>query len=171
MIFETSITAGLALGMPLVFDCFVAAGMSMCDGWIGRDAMTWQFVLGIGMACAVTALSIPILFTEKLEILGRPIGQRILRYGSLDDFAIWGVLALIVLDWTRAGRQVGFLLVLAVFSYGFRKLMVWLQERDHWYIGLIWLAACGFAAYWGGFALHGGRYFGRDRHGWSHHGW
>jgi Kef-type K+ transport system membrane component KefB len=147
---ETSITAGLALGMPLVFGCFVAAGMLMDDGWIGHEAMTWQFVLGIGMACAVTALPILILLMEKLEILRQPIGQRILRYASLDDVVIWGVLALILLDWTRVGRQVGFLVVLSVSSYGFRKLMVRVQERDRWYIGLIWLAACGLAADWAG---------------------
>jgi Kef-type K+ transport system membrane component KefB len=28
--------------------------------------------------------------------------------------------------------------------------MRWVQERDRWYIGLIWLAACGFAADWAG---------------------
>lgn len=28
---------------------------------------------------------------EKLEILRQPVGQRILRYASLDDVAIWGV--------------------------------------------------------------------------------
>ena len=41
-------------------------------------------------------------------------GQRILRYASLDDIAIWGVLALILLDWERVGRQAGFLVVFAV---------------------------------------------------------
>jgi Kef-type K+ transport system membrane component KefB len=87
---------------------------------------------------------------EKLEILRQPLGQRILRYASLDDVAIWGVLALILLDWTRIGRQVGFLVVLALSSYGFRRLMVWVRERDRWYLGLIWLAACGFAADWAG---------------------
>jgi Kef-type K+ transport system membrane component KefB len=66
------------------------------------------------MACAVTALPILILFMEKLEILRQPLGQRILRYASLDDVAIWGVLALILLDWTRIGRQVGFLVLLAL---------------------------------------------------------
>jgi len=147
---ETSITAGLALGTPLVFGCLVAAGMLRYDGWIGSEATTWQFVFGIGMACAVTALPILILLMGKLEILRQPIGQRILRYASLDDIAIWGVLALILLDWTRIGRQGGFLVVFAVSSYGFRKLMIAIAERDRWYIGLIWLAACGFAADWAG---------------------
>jgi Kef-type K+ transport system membrane component KefB len=38
------------------------------------------------------------LFMEKLAILRQSRGQRILRYASLDDIAIWGVLALILLD-------------------------------------------------------------------------
>jgi Kef-type K+ transport system membrane component KefB len=28
--------------------------------------------------------------------------------------------------------------------------MVWLPEKDRWYVGLIWLAACGFGADWSG---------------------
>jgi hypothetical protein len=105
---ESSITAGLALGTPLLFGCLAAGLMLLHDGWIGPQAMTWQFVLGIGMACAVTALPILILLMEKLAILRQPIGQRILRYASLDDIAIWGVLALILMDWVRVGRQLGF---------------------------------------------------------------
>ena len=87
---------------------------------------------------------------ENLDILRQPIGQRILRYASLDDVAIWGVLALILLDWTRVGRQIGFLLVFALAAWGFRKLMVRIPERDRWFVSLIWLAACGFAADWAG---------------------
>lgn len=147
---ESSITAGLALGTPLLFGCVAAAGMLMYDGWIGSKAMTWQFVLGVGMACAVTALPILILLMEKLEILRQPIGQRMLRYASLDDVAIWSVLALILMDWQRVGKQGAFLLAFAVLCYGFRKLMVWLQERDRWYVGLIWLAVCAFGADWAG---------------------
>ena len=119
-------------------------------GWIGPRAMNWQFVLGVGMACAVTALPILILLMEKLEILRQPIGQRILRYASLDDIAIWGVLALILLDWDRVGRQLGFLVAFGVATVGFRRLMAWLQERDRWYVALIWLALCGFGADWSG---------------------
>lgn len=147
---ESTITASLALGMPLIFGCVAAMGMLMYDGWIGPNGMTWQFVLGVGMACAVTALPILILLLEKLEILRQPIGQRVLRYASLDDVAIWGVLALILLDWTRVGRQIGFLIAFAILAYAFRKLMVWLEERDRWYVAFIWLAACGFAADWAG---------------------
>lgn len=147
---ESTITAGLALGMPLLFGCVAAMGMLMYPGWMGAKAMTWQFVLGVGMACAVTALPILILLMEKLEILRQPIGQRILRYASLDDIAIWGVLALILLDWTRVGRQIGFLISFAIATFLYRKIMLWLEERDRWYVGLIWLAACSFAADWAG---------------------
>ena len=119
-------------------------------GWKGAQAHDWQFVLGVGMACAVTALPILILLMEKLEILREPIGQRILRYASLDDIAIWGVLALILLDWDRVGRQLGFFVVFAAATFAFRRLMAWLQERDRWYVAPIWLAACALAADWAG---------------------
>src|SRR5687768_10181147 len=108
---ETGITAGLALGVPLLFGCIAALLIVRKTGWIGSEAQPWQFVLGIGMACAVTALPILILLMEKLEILRQPIGQRILRYASLDDVAIWAVLALILMDWTRIGRQLTFLII------------------------------------------------------------
>ena len=147
---ESGITAGLALGVPLAFGAVVGAGLLMYPGWIGPKAMTWQFVVGIGMSCAVTALPILILLMEKIDILRQPIGQRILRYASVDDIAIWGVLALILMDWERVGKQAGFLLAFAVVGYAFRKLMAWMPERDRWYAGLIWLAACGFGADWAG---------------------
>jgi Kef-type K+ transport system membrane component KefB len=147
---ESGITAGLALGTPLLFGGIAAAGMLMYEGWMGPKAMTWQFVMGVGMACAVTALPILILFMEKLEILRQPIGQRILRYASMDDIAIWGVLALILMDWQRVGKQAGFLFGFAVVGYFFRTLMVRLPERDRWYVGLTWLAVCGLGADWSG---------------------
>jgi Kef-type K+ transport system membrane component KefB len=147
---ETTITAGFALATPLLLGGIAAAGMLRHDGWIGPRAMSWQFVLGVGMACAVTALPILILLMEKLEILRQAIGQRILRYASLDDVAIWGVLALILMDWQRITMQGAFLLAFAFCSYGFRKLMAWLPERDRWYVGLIWLTVCAFGADWSG---------------------
>lgn len=147
---ESGITAGLALGMPLLFGCLAAAGLLLADGWMGPKALTWQFILGVGMACAVTALPILILLMEKLEVLRQPIGQRILRYASLDDIAIWGVLALILMDWERVGKQLAFLLAFAVLGYGFRRLMIWLAECDRWYVALIWLAVCSFGADWAG---------------------
>jgi Kef-type K+ transport system membrane component KefB len=151
---ESSITAGLALGTPLLFGSIAATGLVIgpfaSSGWIGSGAMTWQFILGIGMACAVTALPILILLMEKLDILRQPIGQRILRYASIDDIAIWGVLAIILLDWTRVGRQLAFLVSFALATYAYRQLMRWLQERDRWYVALIWLATCSLAADWAG---------------------
>jgi Kef-type K+ transport system membrane component KefB len=147
---ESTVTAGLALGMPLLFGSAAALTLLGTEGWVGPKAMTWQFVLGIGMACAVTALPILILLMEKLEILRQPIGQRILRYASMDDVAIWGVLALILMDWQRVGRQAGFLVAFALVSIAFRKFIAWLPERDRWYVGLIWLAACAFGADWSG---------------------
>jgi Kef-type K+ transport system membrane component KefB len=147
---ESGITAGLALGTPLVFGCLVAMGMLAFDGWMGSRALPWQFVVGVGMACAVTALPILILLLERLDVLRQPIGQRILRYASLDDIAIWAVLATILLDWTRMGRQIGFLVVFGIATLLFRRIMAWLQEADRWYVSLIWLAVCGLGADWAG---------------------
>jgi Kef-type K+ transport system membrane component KefB len=147
---ESVITASLALGTPLLFGCIVALGMLGYAGWKGAQAADWQFVAGVGMSCAVTALPILILLMEKLEILRQPIGQRILRYASLDDIAIWGVLALILLDWTRVGRQLGFLFGFVAAAWTYRRLMVRIPQRDRLPVALIWLAACAFAADWSG---------------------
>lgn len=147
---ETAVTAGLALGSPLLLGCAAAAVIASYPGWMGGGAEHWQFIAGIGMACAVTALPILILLLEKLEILRQPIGQRILRYASMDDIAIWGVLALILMDWTRIGRQVGFLIAFCIAALLFRKLMKRIPETDRWYAGLVWLAVCGLGADWSG---------------------
>ncbi len=143
-------TAGLALGTPLVFGCAAALLIVGRPGWAGPAAAPWQFVLGVGMSCAVTALPILILFMEKLAILRQPLGQRILRYASLDDVAIWGVLALILLDWERVGRQAAFLLAFGAAAWALRRLMRRLPESDRWFVGVIWLALCGFGADWSG---------------------
>jgi len=147
---ETGVTAGLALATPLLFGAVVALGMIRFPGWIGPQGQTWQLVLGVGMACAVTALPILVLFMEKLDILRQPLGQRILRYASLDDIAIWGVLALILLDWERVGRQAAFLIGFAVAAWAVRWIMKRIPERDRWYVALIWLAGCGLAGDWSG---------------------
>lgn len=169
---ESSITAGLALGVPLLAGCLVAAGLALQESWVGARAMTWQFVLGVGMCCAVTALPILVLFLEKLSILREPLGQRILRYASMDDVAIWGVLALILMDWSRAGRQIGFLVVFIAVALGFRRLMRSLPESDRWYVGLIWLAACGLGADWAGLHFMVGAFLSgavMDRHWFNLH--
>jgi Kef-type K+ transport system membrane component KefB len=148
---ETGATAGLALATPLAFGCIAAAVMlATGDGWMGEQGQAWQFVLGVGMACAVTALPVLVLLMEKLAILRQPLGQRIMRYASLDDIAIWGVLALILLDWDRVGRQLGFLALFGFAALAIRAIMRRIPEKDRWYAGLIWLAVCGFAADWAG---------------------
>ena len=148
---ETGVTAGLALTVPLAFGALAALGLlAVSPAWAGPKGETWQVVLGIGMACAVTALPILVLLMEKMEILRQPLGQRILRYASLDDIAIWGVLALILLDWERIGRQGAFLVGFAAATVAIRMIMVRIPQKDRWYVSLIWLAACGFAADWAG---------------------
>lgn len=148
---ESGVTAGFALAVPMLFGCAAAALLlASGDGWAGEKGHDWQIILGIGMGCAVTALPILVLLLEKLDILRLPVGQRILRYASLDDIAIWSVLALILLDWARIERQATFLLLFAACAWGMRWLMARIGERDRWYVGLIWLAAVGLVADWAG---------------------
>lgn len=147
---ETGITAGLALFTPMVFGAVAGLVMIRFPGWIGPAGHPWQVVLGIGMSCAVTALPILVLFMEKLDILRSPLGQRILRYASLDDIAIWGVLALILVDWERIGRQAGFLLCFTAATWGIRRIMRAIPERDRWYVAPVWLILCSLGADWAG---------------------
>jgi Kef-type K+ transport system membrane component KefB len=148
---ETGSTAALALMTPFLLGCGAAwVLLQTGSGWIGPDAAEWQFILGIGMACAVTALPILVLFLEKLEILRTPLGQRILRYASLDDIVIWAVLAAILLDWERIGRQATFLVIFAAIAFAVRKLLTRIPQRDRWYAGLIWMAFAALVADWSG---------------------
>ena len=148
---ESGITAGLALGVPMAFGAVAAVAlMQLGPQWIGERAQTWQFIVGVGMSCAVTALPILILLMEKLEVLRQPIGQRILRYASLDDIAIWSVLAIILMDWSRIGKQAVFLGAFALLTVLFRRLMVRIPRSDRWYVGIVWLALCALGADWCG---------------------
>jgi Kef-type K+ transport system membrane component KefB len=147
---ESTVTAGMALGMPLLFGGAAALVLLQFDGWIGPKAQDWQFVLGIGMAAAVTALPILVLLMEKMGILRQPLGQRILRYASLDDIAIWAVLAVVVMDWMRLERQAIFIALFIPACWAFRRLMVRLPESDRWYIALVWLALVSLGADWCG---------------------
>ena len=150
---ESSITAGLAMLMPLILGAMAAsliASGALGGGWVGSQGQTWQFIMGVAMACAVTALPILILLMEKLDILRQPIGQRILRYASLDDIAIWGVLALILMDWERVGKQVFFFFAFAILSLLIRRMMQKMPESDRWYAAVIWLIVCAFGADWSG---------------------
>jgi Kef-type K+ transport system membrane component KefB len=150
---ESGITAGLAMLMPLILGAMAAsliASGALGGGWVGSQGQTWQFIMGVAMACAVTALPILILLMEKLDILRQPIGQRILRYASLDDIAIWGVLALILMDWERVGKQVFFFFAFAILSMLIRRMMQKMPESDRWYAAVIWLIVCAFGADWSG---------------------
>ncbi|MCZ8165680.1 cation:proton antiporter [Silanimonas sp.] len=148
---NTLVTAGLALAMPMLASTAAAA---LALWWLpalqGPKAQAWQTLVGIGMACAVTALPILVLFMQKLGILREALGQRILRYASLDDIAIWAVLALILLDTVRLGRQALFLVVFILLSMALHRLMPRLAPRDRWGVALIWLALCALGGEWSG---------------------
>jgi Kef-type K+ transport system membrane component KefB len=147
---ESALTAALALGVPLVCGSLVAAALLKYPGWRGASAAPWQFVLSIGMTCAVTAVPVLILFMEKLELLDHPLGQRCLRYASLDDIAIWAVLGIILLDWTRLARELAALVVITVAAILVRRGMPRLRPRDRWYVAFMWLLACAAIAEWAG---------------------
>lgn len=148
---DTIITATLALVVPLLMGCIAALGLlSLSDTWVGPNGNHRQAVLGLGMACAVTALPILVLLLEKLNILRTDFGQRVLRYASLDDVVIWSVLALILLDFDRLGRQGAFLLLFAVASLVIRKTLPLLAQAERWFVSLIWLLAAALAADWAG---------------------
>lgn len=147
---ETSLTAGLALLVPLLFGSTAAFILWQQGRWVGAAASPWQFILGIGMSCAVTALPILVLFLEKLGILRKSLGQRVLRYASLDDLAIWAILALILLDFSRLALQGLFIVSLAFSGRVIRWLMPKILPEDRWYVALIWLCGCAFAADYAG---------------------
>jgi Kef-type K+ transport system membrane component KefB len=148
---DTAITAALALLCPLLLGCAVGAGMVQLNpAWLGPKAVHSQFVLGIGMACAVTALPILVLFLGKLGILHQPLGQRVLRYASLDDVAIWAVLALILLDFDRLARQGLFMLAFALLTPLFRTLMQRISSADRLPVSLMWLLLLSLGADWCG---------------------
>ena len=147
---STGVAAGLAMAGPMALGCAVGAALLAWGGWIGPRAEGWQFVLGVGMACAVTALPILVLLMEKMQILRTPLGQRMLRYASLDDIAIWAVLAVVLLDWQRMGRQALFIVAFAAAAWAFRRLMQRLPESDRWFVSLIWLVGVSFGADWCG---------------------
>lgn len=148
---ETGLTAALALVVPFAFGALVGIGLLLQSAdWMGAHGNPLQLILGVGMACAVTALPILVLLLERLGILRQPLGQRVLRYASLDDIAIWAVLAAILLDWNRLERQGVFFAALVPVAFAYRRLMQSIAEDDRWFVAPIWVAACGFAADWAG---------------------
>lgn len=147
---DTMVTAVLALLVPLALGAGAAALLVPQGGWAGAKGAGWQVVIGFGMACAVTALPILVLFLDRLKVLRQPFGQRVLRYASLDDIAIWGVLALILLDWERVGRQAAFLAAFALVAVLVRRVVPRLAPRDRWFFSIAWMAAAGLGADWSG---------------------
>ena len=147
---DSWVTAGMALLTPLALGSTAGALILMHPGWIGPKGEPWQAILGIGMACAVTALPILILLMERLAILRTPLGQRVLRYASLDDIAIWAVLAVILLDWPRMERQLAFICAFPFIAWGIRLLMRRLAEAERLRASMVWLAVAGLAADWAG---------------------
>jgi Kef-type K+ transport system membrane component KefB len=147
---ESIVTSALALAVPLLLGCLVASAMLEATGWAGVRASEWQFTLAVGMASAVTAMPVLILLLDQLAILRTQIGQRALRYASLDDIAIWGALALILIDLERAGLQCAFLLAFGACSYGYRSVMRRLGDEDRWHVGVLWLVLAALASQWVG---------------------
>ena len=146
---DAGTTALLAMVFPFALGCG-AALLLPAGAWLGERGNATQFMLGIGMSCAVTALPILVLLMEKLAILRTPLGQRILRYASLDDIAIWAVLAVILAQWDRIGKQALFLAAFGLAAWGLRRLMRAVSERDRWYIAVVWLALASLGADWCG---------------------
>ena len=110
--------------------------------------MRWQFVLGIGLAASVTALPILVLFLERLKILRTHLGQRVLRYASLDDILVWIALALILVDGEMLGRQLVFAIGLVGASLAARRLLARCDEAARWPLALGWLLIVALGADW-----------------------
>lgn len=147
---DTGITAGLALVVPFVAGALAGLILFQWQGWLGPKAAMWQGALGLGMACAVTALPILVLFLKQLGLMHQTLGQRVLRYASLDDIAIWAVMALILLDFQRLGWQAVFALFFIAAAYAMRKLMPCLAQGHRWPIALIWMLTCALITDWSG---------------------
>ena len=129
---ETGVTAGLALGVPLLFGSAAAWVLLRSPGWAGPEAREWQAVLGIGMACAVTAL--PILILLDWERVGRQAAflgafavaawavRRLVARVPEDDRwyigLIWLAVAGFASDWAGLHYMVGAFLAGAVLDAG-----------------------------------------------------
>ena len=88
-------------------------------GWVTAGS---GFQWGIGLFNVYDNFCWLILFVATFPF------ERVLRYASLDDVAIWGVLALILMDWHRIGKQLTFLIGFAIAAWAFRQLMVAVAE-------------------------------------------
>jgi Kef-type K+ transport system membrane component KefB len=147
---QSAVIAGSALVSPLLFGSLFGLVLIQFVGWQGARSADWQFVLGIGMASAVTALPILVVLMEKMNILRTDLGQRVLRCASLDDILIWAVLAVILMDWHRIGNQAVFLIVYALAAWQLRTWMPRFNHQDRWSVAIIWLVVCALIADWAG---------------------
>ena len=148
---ETTIVATAALVLPMLAGSLAALLLLQTPGWIGDEGTRLQVILGIGMACAVTALPVLMIFLQQTGLLRTSLGQRVLRYASLDDVAIWAVLAIILLEWDTLLRQVVFLLLFAAAALLMRRIIPRLSgQADRWYVAFGWLFAASLAADWSG---------------------
>ena len=137
---DTLVTSGLALFVPLLIGGISAWALQVSNpSWRMPEAHPWQFSLGVGMACAVTALPILVLFLAKLGKLRTPFAQRVLRYASLDDIAIWLVLAMILMDYHRFLHQIIYLIAMLASAPLIRRLMSKLGTNDRIAAALMWL--------------------------------
>jgi Kef-type K+ transport system membrane component KefB len=146
---ETAVTAGLALGTPMLLGAAAAVVLLNFVDWVGPQGTVWQMVLGTGMACAVTALPVLMALIEELNWLGTPLGARLLRYASADDILVWIVLALLLVDPASSLRQIGFLAGFVLASLWMRRLIA-RRRQDAWPLAIIWLVFSAVAADWAG---------------------
>ena len=141
-------------------DC--TAGIWICrlrllvpmQGWMGEGS-AWQFVLVL-VCRAVTAFTDFDLVDGEGRFCVNP-WVNVFALCQPDDIAIWGVLALIMLDWTRVGRRcVPYL----VRSCGIRLPPFDASDRRTRSLvcRLIWLGVCAFAADWAGLHFYGGAF-------------
>ena len=148
---DTLVSAALALLCPLLLGGLCAwALQALNPSWRMPQAHPWQFSLGVGMACAVTALPILVLFLAKLGRLRTPFAQRVLRYASLDDLAIWFVLAMILMDYHRLWHQALYLLAMVVATPLLHKLMRRINATDRIALALMWLLLSALSAEYAG---------------------
>lgn len=149
---ETILVSSFALLIPFslssVFSSFLFHFIP--GNWIGLQGNYWQVIFSIGISCSITALPILVLFLDNLQILRTNFGQRILRYASLDDIVVWGVLALILIDFEQIIKQLTFLFFFILSVFIVRKILYSANMENRWFISLIWLISCSFFSNWAG---------------------
>jgi Kef-type K+ transport system membrane component KefB len=148
---QVGVTAVLAIAVPLGVGIGASAVLlATGSDWVGTEGASWQFLVGMGMACAVTALPVLVVLLEHLDILRHPFGQRMLRYAALDDVLLWLVLAFVIVDFHRLGNEAAFLMLFALAAWALRRVMPRLRRQDRWLVLLPWLAISAYACDWAG---------------------